>query len=108
MADALQQNLARHLALAEARHLDALREVVGRVLDGVVHVVRRNLDCQPDAILRQLLDLGLHAVHSSREQTTEVERSRHVSPWILSLMGMSGAIWLAIVSAILYAVRVRA
>jgi hypothetical protein len=31
-----------------------------------------------------------------------------VSPWILSLMGMSGAIWLAIVSAILYAVRVRA
>jgi hypothetical protein len=31
-----------------------------------------------------------------------------VSPWILSLMGMSGAIWLAIASAILYAVRVRA
>jgi hypothetical protein len=31
-----------------------------------------------------------------------------VSPWILSLMGMSGAIWFAIVSAMLYAVRVRA
>jgi hypothetical protein len=108
VADALQQHLARNLALAEARNLDALREVVGRVLDGVVHVVRRNLDCQPDAILRQLLDLGLHAVHSSRERTIEVERSRHVSAWILSMMALSGAIWLAIFSAMLYAVRVRA
>ena len=85
-----------------------LLQRVGRVLDGVVHVVRRNLDCEPDAVLRQLLDLGLHAVHSSRERTGEVERSRHVSPWILSLVGLSGAIWLAIFSAMLYAVRVRA
>jgi hypothetical protein len=30
------------------------------VLDGVVDVVRRDLNRQPDAILRQLLDLGLH------------------------------------------------
>jgi hypothetical protein len=39
-----------------------LREVVGGVLDGMVHVVRRNLNRQPDSILRQLLDLRLHAV----------------------------------------------
>jgi hypothetical protein len=31
-----------------------------------------------------------------------------VGAWILSLMGISGAIWLAIVSAMVYAVRVRA
>ena len=107
-ADALHEHLARHLALAEARDLDALREVVGRVLDGVVHVVRRHLHRQPDAVLRQLLDLGLHAVHSSRERPVEVERSRHVSAWNLSLLGLAGAIWLAIFSAIAYAVRVRA
>jgi hypothetical protein len=59
-ADALQQHLARHPPLAEARHLDALREIVGGVLDCVMHVVRRNLDRQPDTVLRQLLDLGLH------------------------------------------------
>ena len=68
LADALQQHLPRHLALAEAGDLDALREVVGGVLDGVVDVVRRHLDRQADAVLRQLLDLGLHAVHSSRER----------------------------------------
>jgi hypothetical protein len=31
-----------------------------------------------------------------------------VSGWILSLVGLSGAIWLAIVSAMVYAVRIRA
>jgi hypothetical protein len=30
------------------------------MLDRVVDVVRRDLDCQPDAILRQLFDLRLH------------------------------------------------
>ena len=106
--DALQEHLARHLPLAEARHLDALREILGCVLDGVVDVVRRNLDLQPHTVLRQLLDLGLHAVHSSREQAPEVERSRHVSAWNLSLLALAGAIWLAIFSAMIYAVRVRA
>jgi hypothetical protein len=100
--------LARNLPSAEARNLDALREIVGGVLDGVVDVVRRNLDRQADAVLRQLLDLGLHAVHSSREQAAEVERSRHMSAWNLSLLGLAGAIWLAIFSAMFYAVRVRA
>jgi len=32
--------------------LIALGEVVGRVLDGVVHVVRRHLDRQSDTVLR--------------------------------------------------------
>ena len=77
------------------------------MLDGVVHVVRRNLDRQPDSVLRQLLDLGLHAVHSSRERAAEVERSRHVSAWNLSLLGLAGAIWLTIFTAMVYAVRVR-
>ena len=107
-ADPLQQHLARHLPFAEARNLHARREIVGRVLDGVMHVVRRNLDRQPDAVLRQLLDLRLHAVHSSREQPGEVERSRHVSAWILSLLGLAGAIWIAMFTAMVYAVRVRA
>jgi hypothetical protein len=78
------------------------------VLDGVVHVVRRNLDRQPDSVLRQLLDLGLHPVHSSRERAAEVERSRHMSAWNLSLLGLAGAIWLTIFMAMAYAVRVRA
>jgi hypothetical protein len=30
-----------------------------------------------------------------------------VSAWILSLLGLTGALWLAIVSAMVYAVRVR-
>ena len=60
LADPLQEHLPRHLALAEAGDLDALREVGGGVLDGVVDVVRRHLDGQPDAVLGQLFDLGLH------------------------------------------------
>jgi hypothetical protein len=74
----------------------------------VVDVVRRNLHRQPHAVLRKLLDLGLHAVHSSRERAGEVERSRHVDLWNLSVLGLAGAIWLAIFSAMFYAVRVRA
>ena len=30
------------------------------MLDGVMHVVRGNLNGEPDPILGQLLDLGLH------------------------------------------------
>ena len=107
VADALQQNLARDLALAEAGHLDALREVVGRVLDGVVDVVRRNLDGQPDAVLRQLLDLGLHGIIQAGGSRAR-SNVGHVSAWNLSLLGLAGAIWLTIFMAIAYAVRVRA
>jgi len=59
-ADALQQHLARHLPLAEARHLDALREIFGGMLDGVMDVMRRHLHRQPDAVLRDLLELCFH------------------------------------------------
>jgi hypothetical protein len=31
-----------------------------------------------------------------------------VSAWILSLLGLTGALWLAIVSAMVYAIRIRA
>jgi hypothetical protein len=61
-ADALEEHLPRHLALAEAGDLDALGEIVGGVLDRVVDVVGRHLDGQPDPVLRKLLDLGLHLV----------------------------------------------
>ena len=37
-----------------------LREIGCRVLDRVVHVVRRHLNREPDPVLGQLLDLGLH------------------------------------------------
>src|SRR5207244_9187664 len=65
LADALQQHLPRHLPLAEAGDLDALRQIVGRVLDGVVNVMRRHLNREADAIVRQLLERRRHAVHSS-------------------------------------------
>jgi hypothetical protein len=38
-ADALDEHLARHLALAEAGDLDARGQVGRRMLDGVMHVV---------------------------------------------------------------------
>ena len=59
-ADLLHEHLARHLSLAEAGDLDALGEVGRRVLDRVVDVVRRHLHRESDAILGELLDLGLH------------------------------------------------
>ena len=107
-ADALQQHLARHPPLAEARHLDALREIVAQRARR--RGARRATEPEPSAGLRfsGSLDLGLHAVHSSRERPAEVERSRHVSAWNLSLLGLAGAIWLTIFTAMAYAVRVRA
>ena len=36
------------------------------MLDGVVDVVRRHVDRQPDGVAAELLDLRLHPVHSSR------------------------------------------
>ncbi len=62
LADALEQHLARHLPLAEARDLDARGEVVGGVLDGVMNVVGRHLDRQANAVLRELFDGGVHMV----------------------------------------------
>src|SRR5206468_6345173 len=60
LADLLEQDLTRHLALAEAGNLRALREIGGGVLDRVMHVVRRHLDRQTNAVLGKFLDLRLH------------------------------------------------
>ena len=61
LADALHEQRARHLALAEAGDADVLREVVRRVLDGVVHVVRRDINGEPDLVVGELFDLCCHA-----------------------------------------------
>ena len=71
-ADLLHEHLARHLALAEAGDLHALGEVGGRVLDRVVHVVRRHLHRHPDAVFREFLDLGLHLAIQADPLRTEV------------------------------------
>ena len=55
LADALHEQRHRHLALAEAGDADALGEVVRRVLDGVMHVVRRDIDREPDLVVGELL-----------------------------------------------------
>ena len=60
LADPLDEHLPRHLPGAEAGHLDPVGEVVRGVLDGVVHLARRHLDGQTNAILPELLELGLH------------------------------------------------
>ena len=65
-ADPRLQHLRRHLALAEARHLDRLGEVVRRVLDRVLKVGLRDLDGQPDLVVGKLFDLRRHFVHSSK------------------------------------------
>ena len=71
-ADLLHEHLLRHLALAEAGDLDALGEVGRRVLDRVVHVVRRHLHRQPNAVFREFLDLGLHPAIQADPLATEV------------------------------------
>jgi hypothetical protein len=48
------------LPFAEAGDLDALGEVGGGVLDGVVDIRTRDVDREPDLVVRQLLDLGAH------------------------------------------------
>ena len=61
LADAGDEHLHRHLALAKAGDLDARREVGGRVLDGVLEVVPGHGDGQANPVLGQLLDRRLHA-----------------------------------------------
>ena len=46
----------RHLPRTEAGHLDALREIGERVLDGVVHGRGGNVDGEPYTVVAQLLD----------------------------------------------------
>jgi hypothetical protein len=59
-ADPRFEDLRRDLSLAEAGHLDRAREIGGRVLDRVLKVGPRNLDRQPDPVIRKLLDLRRH------------------------------------------------
>jgi hypothetical protein len=59
-AEPLPQHVRRHLALAEAGDLRPGREVAERVLEGVVDVVDRNLDTDPDVAVGEALDGGLH------------------------------------------------
>ena len=66
-ADTLDEEVARDLALAEAGDLRRLREIGCGMLDGVMHVVRRHLNGEPDPVLGQFLDLGLHpAIQAER------------------------------------------
>jgi hypothetical protein len=59
-AETLHQHRPRHLAGPEAGDLDRRGEVGRGVLDGVVDVVARDVDRQPDGISAELLDLRLH------------------------------------------------
>jgi hypothetical protein len=55
-ASARDEDGLRDLPLAEAGDLDALGEVRHRVLDRVLHLRRRDLDGQADAVLAELFD----------------------------------------------------
>ena len=58
LADAGDEHRRRHLPLAEPGDLDRLREIVGRVLDGVLELVRRDVHREADAIVAELLHRG--------------------------------------------------
>ena len=60
-ADPGLEHLRSDLALAEARHLDRLGEIVCRVLDRVLEVGLRNVDRQPDLVVGKLFDLRRHS-----------------------------------------------
>src|SRR6266508_4582989 len=61
LADPRDEHRHWHLSPAEARDLDAGREVGGSVLDGVVDVCARHVHREPDLVVRELLDLHRHA-----------------------------------------------
>ena len=45
------------------------REIGGRVLHGVLHVVDGDLDLEADAVVRELFDLSPHAGHSASHRS---------------------------------------
>src|SRR6266566_2535640 len=71
-AQAREQDLRWHLALAEPGHLGGFGEIGGRVLDRVLDVGTRYLDGQADTIVVKLFDLSLHPGHSSRPASGSV------------------------------------
>ncbi len=60
LAEPLDEDRRRHLARPEAGDLDGARQVGGRMLDRVVHVVRRNVHREANAILAELFDPCRH------------------------------------------------
>ena len=60
LADVRPEHGHRNLALAEARNLDAGRQVRGRMLDGVMDVLTRDIHREPDFVVRELFDLRRH------------------------------------------------
>ena len=70
LADVREQHLARHLALAEARDADGAGEVRRRVLDGVLELVRRDVDREADAVPAELLDLRHSVIQAEGFWTT--------------------------------------
>ena len=66
-ADPRDQNGHRHLPLPKAGDLDARGEVGRRVFHGVVDVRARNVDREPDLVVRQLLYLRAHRAIRPKE-----------------------------------------
>ena len=85
LAEPLHEDRDRHLAGAEAGDLDGAREVGRGVLHRVVHVVRGDVDRQPDAIPLELLDPGLHSPIQA-----EAFRARPALSWPVRGRGGTG------------------
>jgi len=60
LAEPRAQRCGRRLPGPEAGHARVLREVADRVLEGVVDVVGRDLDLQPDAVAVEAFKRRLH------------------------------------------------
>ena len=60
LAESRHEHRLRDLSLPEAGDLHALGEVRHRVIDGVLHLIRRDVDRQPHAILAETLHCRRH------------------------------------------------
>ena len=69
LAHVREQHLARHLPLAEPRDPDRAGEIGRGVLDGVLELVRRDVDREADAVPAELFDL--------RHSVIQAEGVRH-------------------------------
>jgi hypothetical protein len=59
-ADLAHDERLGRLALAEAGHAHALRQIRQRVVERMVDIARRHLDVEADAVVGEFGDLGLH------------------------------------------------
>src|SRR5205823_7056300 len=86
-ADPRLEHAGRDLAPAEARHLDRTREIRSGVLHRVPEIRLRDLDPQPDSVVRKLLDLRRHRpAHSSKVTPAAGERA------LLIVVGLAVAV----------------